>query len=463
MKEYCERGGGKPSVTGGQDINCKDFADWTPLHCAAYLGQTTFLRYLLHRQGIFLNELNDEGKTPILLAIEAGNVFSEDNVCISLLERGAKLDDEIWHKLLILSLNYDIVTYPTLAFRHGINIHNVKDETKISFHKAVCCLAVKIMKLYTETYSHLELVKMLNEQDFQGVNAIDYAKLTERPEIIDMVEKIRMGIKIEVPNFGAGQEEEEHIQITSAQLQNLKQMQDGGGSAQVKLPGEDKVHHNEDHWRKRTYEAEEQWPAGAKPTFVEFKSRLEEEHFQHLKEAHMRIREKDSQVYSLRDQITTQADQMAKLQSEIDKLIMATKYDKEQANQYFQREQEQAKLSKAGINKQVTALNTNMDATNRNIDKIKLQQIKEADDYQQAQLQNHIRAKNENVVQQQNTLQKGIGKQGDPNNIVQGRPQMQRTPGVPMPSQDKIKQALLEHDRRSKEGGEEGKKACLIF
>jgi hypothetical protein len=66
----------------------------------------------MFRPGVYLNELNDEAKSPILLAIEAGNVFAEDNVCLALLERGAKLDEEIWHKLLILSLNYDIVGYP---------------------------------------------------------------------------------------------------------------------------------------------------------------------------------------------------------------------------------------------------------------------------------------------------------------------------------------------------------------
>lgn len=45
----------------------------------------------------------------------------------------------------------------------------------------------------------------------------------------------------------------------------------------------------------------------------------------------MKLREKDTQVFSLREQILTQAESMAKLQSEIDKLIMANKYDKDQA------------------------------------------------------------------------------------------------------------------------------------
>jgi hypothetical protein len=46
------------------------------------------------------------------LAIEAGNVFGDENVCSSLLEKGAELEEDLWHKLLILSLNYDLVSYP---------------------------------------------------------------------------------------------------------------------------------------------------------------------------------------------------------------------------------------------------------------------------------------------------------------------------------------------------------------
>ena len=84
LNEYCERS----ESNGGQDINTKDFSDWTPLHCAAYLGRTKYLKYILSRPSLFLTEKNDEGKTPILLAIEAGNVFDEENACICLLERG---------------------------------------------------------------------------------------------------------------------------------------------------------------------------------------------------------------------------------------------------------------------------------------------------------------------------------------------------------------------------------------
>lgn len=180
---------------------------------AAYLGQIKYLRYLLTRPYVLLHEKTDENKTPIMLAIEAGNVFDEENACTVLLERGTELEDDIWHKLLILSLNYDIVAYSRLAYRQGINLHNCKEEAKTSLHKAVCCHAVKILKFYADTYPSIELKNMIEEKDFQGLNAIEYAKLTERPEILEMVEKMRSGINVEVPVKKTDEDYEQPIQI----------------------------------------------------------------------------------------------------------------------------------------------------------------------------------------------------------------------------------------------------------
>ena len=72
IKEYLDR---------GADVNAKDFQDWTPLHCAVYLGDTRTLKQVLSRVYISIHEKNDEGKTPIQLAIETGNVFGEENAC----------------------------------------------------------------------------------------------------------------------------------------------------------------------------------------------------------------------------------------------------------------------------------------------------------------------------------------------------------------------------------------------
>jgi hypothetical protein len=180
---------------------------------AAYLGQVKFLRYLTTRPYVLLHEKTDEGKSPILLAIEAGNVFDEENACTTLLERGTDMEEDIWHKLLILSLNYDIVAYSRLAYRQGINLQNCREEAKTSLHKAVCCHAVKIIKFYADTYPSIELKNMIDEKDYQGLTAVEYAKLTERPEILEMIEKMRSGIKVEVPTRQADAEPEIHIQI----------------------------------------------------------------------------------------------------------------------------------------------------------------------------------------------------------------------------------------------------------
>ena len=189
MKQYVER---------GADINTKDFADWTPLHCAVYVGNTLYIKYLIQRQYIFLHEKNDEGRTPIQLAIESGNVFGEENAVTCLLERGTELEEDLWHKLLILSLNYDIVGYPKLALRAGINLHNCKEETKISLHKAVCLQATKIIKFFAENFSGEELINMIKSKDYQGLNVQEYAKLTQNFEIQELLQQMLNGVKIEM-------------------------------------------------------------------------------------------------------------------------------------------------------------------------------------------------------------------------------------------------------------------------
>lgn len=79
------------------------------------------------------------------------------------MERGTELEEDIWHKLLILALNYDIVAYLKLALRAGVNLHNCGEETKISLHKAVCLHAVKILRFYAENFTQNELINMIRQ------------------------------------------------------------------------------------------------------------------------------------------------------------------------------------------------------------------------------------------------------------------------------------------------------------
>lgn len=74
-----------------------------------------------------------------------GHVFGEENVTTCLLQQNIVMEEDIWHKILILALNYDIVAYPRIALQKGISIHNPGEEFKISLHKAVCCHALKIL------------------------------------------------------------------------------------------------------------------------------------------------------------------------------------------------------------------------------------------------------------------------------------------------------------------------------
>lgn len=54
------------------NINVQDYQGWTPLHCAAYLGDSNTVRYLL-RNGASMDIRDSNGKIPIEIAIEHGH------------------------------------------------------------------------------------------------------------------------------------------------------------------------------------------------------------------------------------------------------------------------------------------------------------------------------------------------------------------------------------------------------
>jgi hypothetical protein len=61
----------------------------------------------------------------------------EESCAAILLRYGSTLKEDTWHKLLILALDKDTVIYPKIAFERDIYLHNIDDDTKFSFHKAV--------------------------------------------------------------------------------------------------------------------------------------------------------------------------------------------------------------------------------------------------------------------------------------------------------------------------------------
>lgn len=63
--------------------------------------------------------------------------MGEESCCALLLKYWANISETLWHKLLILALDKDLAVFPKLAHEHGIYLHNLDDDTKFSFHKAV--------------------------------------------------------------------------------------------------------------------------------------------------------------------------------------------------------------------------------------------------------------------------------------------------------------------------------------
>ncbi|KAF5185907.1 Serine/threonine-protein phosphatase 6 regulatory ankyrin repeat subunit B [Thalictrum thalictroides] len=82
------------SMNGNPD--CVDYKGWTPLHCAAAEGHVEIVEYLLECSLYSKHAINEDGKTPFLVAVENGHESSHLLDLLHLndaLHRAAKLDD----------------------------------------------------------------------------------------------------------------------------------------------------------------------------------------------------------------------------------------------------------------------------------------------------------------------------------------------------------------------------------
>lgn len=64
-------------------------------------------------------------------------------------------------------------------------------------------------------------------------------------------------------------------------------------------------------------------------------------------------------MFNLKEHIRIQADRMAQLQADLDKLLIASRYTKEQESKYIRRELD--KLAKKDMNRQVVNLQENLE------------------------------------------------------------------------------------------------------
>lgn len=78
-----------------------------------------------------------------------------------MIERGVKVEKDIWDKLLVMAINNDIMTYFRLAFMKEINLHDPLNKDKPSLHKAVCMSSQKILKFYASVFTPKEIEKMM--------------------------------------------------------------------------------------------------------------------------------------------------------------------------------------------------------------------------------------------------------------------------------------------------------------
>lgn len=124
-------------VEWGSEINIQDFQGWTPLHCAANSGNIDILKFLCENSVTEIEVEDDERRTPLLVAIESGNVLGEENAASILLETGSELDKDIWDKLLLLSVEHDLIVYPRIAFKRNLLSLKYRNEDSFSLHKVV--------------------------------------------------------------------------------------------------------------------------------------------------------------------------------------------------------------------------------------------------------------------------------------------------------------------------------------
>eukprot|EP00347_Sterkiella_histriomuscorum_P009628 403340479 len=173
----------------GANINTQDFQGWTPLHCAAFLGDIKISKLLL-KNAASLDIKDSEGRIPIEVAIMNAHIQDDNSVSALLLKHNSPLSLDHWQQLLIFSMDKDIEIYPKLAYERGIYLHNQDNDTKFSFHNCVCCGAKKVIKLLGDIFGPQTMRRIGLTPDSRNMTALDYAKISDDKELEQIVSEV---------------------------------------------------------------------------------------------------------------------------------------------------------------------------------------------------------------------------------------------------------------------------------
>jgi hypothetical protein len=129
-------------------------------------------------------------------------------------------------------MDKDLVIYVRLAYERGIYLHNVDDDTKFSFHNAVCCGAKKVIAFLGETFGIQTMRRIGMTPDARAMTAVDYANISEDKELQDLVSQV-IGDKLMQVKPKSLIEVEETLEAEKAsETQSLL----GGSRKQLALP-----------------------------------------------------------------------------------------------------------------------------------------------------------------------------------------------------------------------------------
>jgi ankyrin repeat protein len=79
------------------------------------MGHSQAMKVLL-RNGALTDVQDYQGQMPLEIAILHKHMDGEESCTALLLQQGSPLSEELWHKLLIFSLDKDLVIYVQLAY-----------------------------------------------------------------------------------------------------------------------------------------------------------------------------------------------------------------------------------------------------------------------------------------------------------------------------------------------------------